>query len=88
MQRDLWPEYKRWLRPGGVLFIETMTRKMLEIQPDLDPLFLLETGELATAFSGWDILVIPRGLADVPAGSSAGGRQHGRPNISLNDMLL
>jgi len=38
LQRDLWQLYKRALRPGGVLFLETLTQEMLNIQPDMDPL--------------------------------------------------
>lgn len=61
LQRDLWPEYRRWLRPGGLLFFETMTRQMLESQPDIDPVYLLEIGELVQAFARWEILVYREG---------------------------
>jgi hypothetical protein len=61
LQRELWSEYRRWLRPGGLLFFETMTIQMLASQPEIDPVFLLEAGELAEAFSRWEILVYREG---------------------------
>jgi tellurite methyltransferase len=57
LQRGLWPVYRQALRPGGVLIFETLTTAMLAIQPDTDPAFLLQPGELRQAFDGWDILV-------------------------------
>lgn len=54
---DLWPQYRRALKPGGVLVFETMTRAMLAVRPDLDPGHLLEPGELRAAFCDWDVLV-------------------------------
>ena len=61
LQRDLWTSYRRWLKPGGLLFIETMTRQMSKLQPDLDPAYLLEPAELSLAFSDWEILVYQEG---------------------------
>ncbi len=57
LQRDLWAGFRRWLRPGGILIFETLTREMLEIQPDTDPDYLLESGELSTAFKDMETLV-------------------------------
>ena len=57
LQRDLWPQYQLALRPGGVLFIETITQEMLLLQPDTDPSYLLAPGELRQSFAGWEILV-------------------------------
>jgi len=61
LQRDLWPRYHRLLRPGGLLVFETLTRAMLSIQPDLEPDYLLNPGELRQAFSGWQILAYREG---------------------------
>lgn len=57
LQRDLWTSFRRWLRPGGILVFETLTREMLEIQPETDPDYLLEKGELYNAFKDMEILV-------------------------------
>jgi tellurite methyltransferase len=56
LQRDLWQQFPRILKPGGLLFIETLTEDMLETKPDLTAEFLLKKGELRQAFSEWDIL--------------------------------
>jgi len=71
LQRDLWPQYLLALRPGGVLFIETITQEMLQLQPDTDPAYLLAPGELRQAFASWEILVYREGWED-----SRGGRRH------------
>ena len=55
LQRDLWPQYLRALRPDGWLIIETMTREILSLQPDIDARYLLEPGELQRAFAGLEI---------------------------------
>ncbi len=69
LQRELWPEFWRILRPGGVLFFETLTREMLAVKPELEPGYLLEAGELRQAFSDWQVLVYREGW--IPA-------QHGQ----------
>ncbi len=56
LQRDLWGEYRRILKPGGLLIMQTMTQEMLQEQADIDPAYLLAPGELRTAFQTWDIL--------------------------------
>jgi SAM-dependent methyltransferase len=61
LQRDLWPQYLRALRPGGLLIFETLTVEMLRLQPEIDPAFLLESGELCRAFANWQILVYREG---------------------------
>lgn len=57
LDRALWPQYWRALKPGGWLVIETMTRDMLRLKPDLNPSYLLEPGELRTAFADWDVFL-------------------------------
>ena len=51
LQRSLFPQMTRALRPDGVLLFETYTRAQLEF-PDgpRNPAYLLETGELREAF--------------------------------------
>jgi len=61
LERSLWPEYRRWLRLGGLVIIETLLLEMQECQPHLDPAFLLEPGELMQAFSDLEILVYREG---------------------------
>jgi len=64
LERDLWPRYREWLRPGGLLVFETLTRKMLNTKDNIDPKFLLETSELQQAFSDWEILVYREGWSE------------------------
>jgi tellurite methyltransferase len=61
LRRELWSEFWRWLKPGGVLILETLTRDMLNIQPEIDPAFLLEVGELRSAFQDWEIIFFHEG---------------------------
>jgi tellurite methyltransferase len=58
LQRDLWPQYRRGLRPGGLLVFESLTTAMLELTPDIDPEYLLEPGELRRAFEGEGMQVL------------------------------
>jgi len=64
LQRDLWPQYRRALRPGGILVIETLTQEMHEIRPDIDLQYLLGKGELRVAFSDWQILTYREGWVE------------------------
>jgi tellurite methyltransferase len=61
LQRGLWSDYRRILKPGGILIFETLTEKMLSVKPDLTPEFLLKEGELQESFQDWDILVYQEG---------------------------
>jgi tellurite methyltransferase len=70
LQRDLWPAYYQALHPGGVLVMETLTKEMLQRQPEIDPRYLLEPGELKEAFSGWEILVYQEGWSASSTGHS------------------
>jgi tellurite methyltransferase len=69
LQRAVWPHYRRSLKPGGLLIIETLTIDMLEIQPDIDPVYLLEKGELKQTFNDLDILVYREGWTERPGGN-------------------
>jgi hypothetical protein len=61
LQRDLWPIYKRALRPAGLLFFETLTLDMLKVHSEIDRAYLLEPGELREAFADLQILVYREG---------------------------
>lgn len=57
LQRSLFPQMERTLRPGGVLLFETYTRAQLNFTGGpRNPAYLLEPGELRTAFPGLDLL--------------------------------
>jgi tellurite methyltransferase len=62
LQRCLWARYRNWLRPGGVLIIETLTIDMLKYQTDIDPQFLLHPNELLESFTDIEILVYREGV--------------------------
>jgi tellurite methyltransferase len=64
LQRDIWAHYRRALRPGGILVIETLMQEMHTIRPDIDPRFLLYPGELQAAFSDWEILAYQEGWVE------------------------
>jgi SAM-dependent methyltransferase len=64
LQRGLWIDYRRALRPGGILILETLTLDILRIHPGTDPNYLLAPGELRQAFGGWEILAYQEGLEE------------------------
>ena len=61
LQRDLWGEFSRILRPGGLLFYETLTQDIRKVREDISPEYLLHHNELRTAFSDWEILYYQEG---------------------------
>jgi tellurite methyltransferase len=61
LQRPLWPDYRRILKPGGLLVFETLTEQMLVTKPDINADFLLKDNELSQAFGDWDIMVYQEG---------------------------
>ena len=64
LERSLWPQYLRALRPGGLLIFETLTRDMLTLQPEIDPAYLLAPGELRQAFPALQTLAYREGWAE------------------------
>jgi tellurite methyltransferase len=55
LDRGLWPVFRRALRPGGLLLMETF------VQPpsgraDMNPAYVLQPGELRAAFADWEVL--------------------------------
>jgi SAM-dependent methyltransferase len=56
LQRDLFPQIRDALRPGGVAVVETYTTDYLKYRPGFPRRYLLEPGELLAAFKGLRIL--------------------------------
>jgi tellurite methyltransferase len=57
LQRSLFSQLPRALRPGGVLLFETYTRAQLEFAGGpRNPEYLLEAGELRDAFPGLRVI--------------------------------
>jgi tellurite methyltransferase len=69
LQRELINRYARCLKPGGLVFMETLTRGMLAIKPDLTPDNLLEEGELLALFKGWNVIEYGEGVFPSSTGS-------------------
>jgi len=61
LQRTIWPLFRKILRPGGILMIETLTLEMNALRPDIEPSFLLQKNELREYFSDWEILFYREG---------------------------
>jgi len=68
LQRDLWPQYIRALRPGGCLILETLTQEMHSRLPDTDPRYLLAAGELKRAFENLEIVAYREGWSEGDSG--------------------
>jgi tellurite methyltransferase len=60
-QRDLWPQFRSLLKPGGVLIMETLTIDTLRARPDYNPDYLLQPDELRRAFAEWEVLTYREG---------------------------
>jgi tellurite methyltransferase len=56
LDRRLFPSLRRAVRRGGLLFYQTRHTGLLERQPQSNPVFLLQPGELASHFAGWQII--------------------------------
>lgn len=56
LHRPLLAQLPNWLAPGGLLVYETFVRGAERFGGPRRPAFLLEPGELAQQFSGWQIL--------------------------------
>ena len=61
LERSLWPVFEKALKPGGILVYETLLQGMRNIQPDIDPTYLLEPQELLQAFPHLEILAYREG---------------------------
>jgi tellurite methyltransferase len=56
LQRELFLLYPKILKPGGLLFVETLAHPMRSIKPELERKYLLEDGELKECFKDWEII--------------------------------
>ena len=65
---DLMRQYDRFLKPGGLVIMETLTVAMLSIHPDTPPQRLLKPGQLGELFTGWQILDYREGWVEERAG--------------------
>jgi len=61
LERALWVDYQKALKPGGILIIETLTQKMLEINPEIESDYLLKEEELRNAFDTLEIITYREG---------------------------
>lgn len=57
LNRSIWQRLSDALRPNGLIMIETFTTAQLAFNPKINPAFLLQPGELAATFAGWQILI-------------------------------
>jgi SAM-dependent methyltransferase len=55
-ERSLVPRLIHQLKPGGVIFFETLTTAMLSVRPEIPPEYLLLPGELKEAFRDLEII--------------------------------
>lgn len=56
LRRDLFPQLRAALQPGGRIIYQTFNQQRLETMPDANPDYLLHAGELPGYFADWRIL--------------------------------
>lgn len=56
LKREMFPQLRSSVRPGGRILYETFNTGYLDAVPGFNPTFLLEAGELAGYFADWKIL--------------------------------
>ena len=71
LDRALFPEFVRALRPGGMLIADTFLVDQAAIGHPRDPRFLLAHGELRALASGLDVEEYREGLVTYPNGDRA-----------------
>jgi len=71
LDRALFAEFSRALRPGGVLIAETFTNEQASLGHPKDPRFLLGHGELKELVAGLEIAHYREGLVSYPDGTRA-----------------
>ena len=71
LDRALFAEFSRALRPGGVLIAETFTNEQASLGHPKDPHFLLGHGELKELAAGLEIEHYREGLVSYPDGTRA-----------------
>ena len=73
LDRNLFASLERWIKPGGLLFYKTFNSEFLNINPRFNPDYLVDLGELNSAFGGMDILASNTRPADQVMKSQPGG---------------
>ena len=68
LQRGLWQDYRKALKPHGILIMEVLTSEMIKIKPEMDTKFLVENGELREAFLDWEVLHYHEGWTEIDKG--------------------
>lgn len=68
LERSLFPQIKRTLKPGGVLIAETPLLQTLKVKPNLNQEYLLKSGEMANLCAGLDILMYYEGWVETSRG--------------------
>ena len=71
LDRALFAEFSRALRPGGVLIAETFTNEQAGLGHPKDPRFLLGHGELKELVAGLDVEHYREGLVSYSDGAKA-----------------
>jgi len=61
LDRQAWANIGAWLKPGGLLFYETLTEEMRQLDPTINPIHLLKPNELKIAFPDFTILFYAEG---------------------------
>ncbi len=56
LDRSLLPQIRAAVKPGGRIVYQTFNINFLRQKPDMNPLYLLELGELAGFFGDWKII--------------------------------
>jgi 2-polyprenyl-3-methyl-5-hydroxy-6-metoxy-1,4-benzoquinol methylase len=56
LNRDLMPQIRAAIRPGGRVIYQTFNMRYLNLKPDMNAAYLLGIGELAGFFGDWRIL--------------------------------
>lgn len=56
LQRNLIPQLRAALRPGGRIIYQTFNIQQIEVKPDWNPDRLLQMGELAGYFADWRLV--------------------------------
>ncbi len=56
LQRDLFPQLRACIKPGGRIIYETFNSRYRSQRPDFNPDYLLNPGELSGYFADWKIL--------------------------------
>jgi tellurite methyltransferase len=56
LDRTLWPQFRQALKSGGLLILETFVHAPGAAGPGINPAYVLQPGELRSAFGDWEVL--------------------------------